>query len=65
MRNSFATGSEGAPVRSRTIVSCMPRALVRTALASVDADRVVGLRVQSDNTAAVSLYRKLGFRERI
>jgi ribosomal protein S18 acetylase RimI-like enzyme len=39
-------------------------ALVRTALAAVDRDRVVGLRVESENDAAVSLYRTLGFHER-
>lgn len=38
--------------------------LVRTSLAAVDRERVVGLRVDSENAAAVSLYRKLGFRER-
>jgi ribosomal protein S18 acetylase RimI-like enzyme len=38
--------------------------LVRAALAAVGPDRVVGLRVESDNGPAVRLYRRLGFRDR-
>lgn len=39
-------------------------ALLAASLNAIDTDRIVGLRVDSENTAAVSLYRKLGFGDR-
>jgi ribosomal protein S18 acetylase RimI-like enzyme len=37
--------------------------LLTASLQAIDADRAVGLRVQSANMAAVCLYRKLGFKQ--